>query len=187
MTTPTLVLLAALACIPSAHARWECTMPNGRTIQREFGPCPQDAIEKRQTAPDPDTERPFVHIPKPVEPQESPRADQRLKPPPKEQAQKERDVDPVKLQEGAQAICTVLQRNGATTCTVDMNVFSASTIDATISLLPEQGQALCLAIANQTRQANTAFTHYRYKGMEWWLKLYHPLGSGNRPMANCRL
>lgn len=190
MTTPTLVLLAALACIPSAHARWECTMPNGRTVQREFGPCPQDAIEKRQTAPDPDTERPFVHIPKPVEPakpQESPRAE-RPRPAPKEPPKKPPEEDQAAaIVDQAHGICAILRNIGATTCKVDVNIFSDSTIDATLNFAPADAQLACLTVAEKTRLPGTTFTYYRNKGSYWWLKFYHPLGSGNRPMANCRL
>lgn len=54
MTKATLlIVLSALLPIP-AQAGWECTMPNGVTIQRQFGQCPSDAIQKRQTSPDPD-------------------------------------------------------------------------------------------------------------------------------------
>ncbi len=165
-------------------------MPNGRTIQRQFGPCPPDAIDARQTAPDTSAERPFVHIPKPIEPakpQESPRAE-RPRPAPKEQPKKPQEEDPrLSIVDKAYAICAHLRRGGATTCEVQVKLFADNTIDATISLLPSQAEAVCLSIAAQTRKPGTAFTYQREEGLHWWLKLYHPLGSGNRPMANCRL
>lgn len=178
MTMPTLVvLLAAVACIPGAHARWECTMPNGRTVQREFGTCPEDAIEKRQTAPEPDTERPFVYIPKPIEPAK-----------PEELPRKKPTQDRASsVVSQARGICAILRYYGATTCEVDINLLADSTIDATLSLMPTDAQALCLTVAEKTRLPSTVFTYYRNKGAYWWLKLHSSLGNGNRPIANCRL
>lgn len=53
MTKTTLFIVFSALLPISAQAGWECTMPNGLIIQRQFGQCPSDAIQKRQTSPDP--------------------------------------------------------------------------------------------------------------------------------------
>ena len=98
------------------------------------------------------------------------------KKPPIEAPKKERDI----VSE-AYAICVLLKLSGATTCDVNVNVFSASFIDATIPTDPKDARMTCLLVANQTRQPDSPFV-----GRGWQLKIFSPFGK-DRPIAACTL
>jgi hypothetical protein len=82
----------------------------------------------------------------------------------------------------AYGLCALLKAVGATTCTVEVNVFSASYIDATLPTTPRDAQGVCKHAQTMTRKSGSPFI-----GRGWQLKLFSPLGSGTRPMAQCTL
>ena len=82
----------------------------------------------------------------------------------------------------AYALCVLLRVAGATTCNVEVNVFSASYIDATLPTTPRDAQGVCKNAQTLTRKYGSPFI-----GRGWQLKLFSPLGAGTRPMAQCTL
>jgi len=179
-----MLLSAALVGLTSpAIAGWSCTMPNGAIVFRQMSECPADAVraEQRDTPlPNPVTK--FKPPPREtltigpalpdLPPRPAPSPTPPLPPP-----TKARD-----LVSEAYAICVMLKIKGATTCEVEVNIFSASYIDATLATTPEVAKWVCLGIANQTRQPGSPFV-----GRGWKLKLFSPYGDGSRPMAACNL
>jgi len=180
------LLVAALFAAPcAALAGWSCTMPNGAVVFRQLSPCPADAIHAEPSdsaKPNPVTR--FKHppaealtigpaLPAPAPPFARPIAT----PAPPAAPAKERD-----LINEANAICVLLKIKGASTCHIDVNLFSPSLIDATLAATARQAQWVCLGIANKTRQPGSPFV-----GRGWQLNLFSPYGSGTRPLASCRL
>lgn len=152
-------------------------MPNGAIVFRQLSTCPPDALkaEQRDTAlPNPVTT--FKHprterlIVEPVAPGTPPRHT------PTAPAKERNIIDE------AYAVCVLLKLKGATTCQVEVNIFSDSFIDATVPAEPRAAQWVCLGIANETRQPGSPFV-----GQNWKLKLFSPYGDGSRPMAVCNL
>lgn len=79
----------------------------------------------------------------------------------------------------AQALCSRLRAAGASTCDWRFKFWSASFVDATWAVDPQQARAVCLAAARPYRTPDRPMAG-------WQLRLYSPLGSG-RPMAVCEL
>ena len=182
--TRTLLWATLLGLAAPAHAGWSCTMPNGTIVFRQLSECPADALhaEQRTTAlPNPVTK--FKHTPQPTLtigpalPGPAPSAP--TPPPPLRQAEPAQARD---LIDEAYAVCKLLKAKGASTCTVEVNIFSPSRIDATIATSADAAQWVCLGIANQTRQPGSPFI-----GRGWQLQLFSPFGNGSRPMATCTL
>jgi hypothetical protein len=82
----------------------------------------------------------------------------------------------------AQALCTVLRSVGATTCDVETSWFKESVIDATLPTSPADARAVCDQVKLAVR---SRFHAIRDSTKGWRLQIYHPMGSGTRPMASC--
>jgi len=166
----TILLCLALLAPAAALAQFKCTMPSGVVTFNRLSPCPADAVKSEPLERVPDAVQPQFkgeyRAPAPMPP--------RPAAPPKP---KERDIV-----EDAQVLCSLLRGVGATTCKVEVNVFSASYIDATLPTTPRDAQGVCKAMTKFTAQAGSPFI-----GRGWQLKLYSPLGAGTRPMAQCTL
>jgi hypothetical protein len=174
----TILLCLALLAPAAAPAQFKCTMPSGVVTFNRLSPCPADAVKAE----------PLERVPDAVQPQFKGeyRASAPLPPAPRAQAAprptapaqpKERDI----VSE-AYGVCGLLKAVGATTCTVEVNVFSASYIDATLPTTPRDAQGVCRKILVMSRAPGSPFI-----GRGWQLKLFSPLGSGTRPMAQCTL
>lgn len=175
--------VAALTLMAGTHANaaWECKMPNGLTIYKQLTECPADAVSKKEVAQVPDK------LPTKPPPRTTPQkqAELTLTPIPgaratlqdvEKQTQKSR---PTSIQaDPANAVCLKLRVLGATTCDIDFNLFSVSTITATVPANPETAQLVCLGIANETRKEHLFQSH-------WELQLHNPYSV--RPIASCRL
>lgn len=164
-----------LLALPLASvAQVKCTMPNGVVATFNLSDkCPTGAIKQEKGNPDEVIQPTFkgeYREPTPLPPRSQPAP--RVAPPPK----KERDIV-----EEAYGICKLLKMSGATTCDVNVNIFSASFIDATIPTTPKDARMTCLLVANQTRKPGSPFV-----GRGWQLKIFSPYGQ-NRPIATCTL
>ena len=179
-----LALLAPAATLaqlaPAATlAQFKCTMPSGVVIFNRLSPCPADAVKTEPLERVPDAVQPQFkgeyRAPATLPP--APRAMVVPRPPTPPEKPKERDI-----MSEAYGVCALLKTVGATTCEVEVNVFSASYIDATLPTTPGDAQGVCKQILVMTRAAGSPFI-----GRGWQLKLFSPLGSGTRPMAQCTL
>lgn len=170
-----IIFVAALATTQlAAIAQVTCTMPNGVVItQKLSSSCPVGAV-KGQTldgkpvalsVPPPKEIPPAAsRVPLPVaKPVQAP-------PPPTDQSY-----------EYAKSICTLLEGAGATTCEVNSNIFSTSTIEATLATSPTDAAQSCRYIAATMRAKTNAF-----QSKNWKILIFSPF-SGNRPIATCEL
>ena len=163
-------LILCLLLIPfTALAQNKCTMPDGSIVKTNWD-CPSAALK---------TEGPDGKIThhKPIE----------VKPPRPAPLVAAPAIPANKPPEGnvfedAQVICVMLRAIGATTCDVNINVFSASYIDATVATTARDAQGVCKKMAEFTHKPDSTFM-----GRGWQLKLFSPLGSGTRPIAQCAL
>ena len=174
-------IICFLAVMAAPLGAWAqgvlCTMPSGIVIRLSMSACPRDALKS-----EPDDGRVLPTRQAPVaQPQAQypeviaiPKAKPVVAPAP---AAKERDIV-----EESYAICALLKLAGATTCKVNVNIFSASYLDATIATSPRDAEMTCLTVANKTRQPGSPFI-----GRGWELRIFSPMGNGTRPMAVCRL
>lgn len=165
MRTWSIAAILATMAAP-ALAEWACTMPNGVVIHSKLSGCPKDATQARWLGPGQPPEQPRSQPAQP--PAAAP------KPAPQPQAPNLIDM--------ANTVCQRLRAGGATSCEIDVNVFSPSYIDATLATDPKDAQNVCLIVANWTKQPGSPFA-----GRGWQLKLFSPMGSGTRPMAQCTL
>lgn len=180
MKALTLAIVAMLVNT-SSLADWKCTMPNGRIVYRQLSACPPDAIKSEQVETVPDTVQPeFKGSYPPPRTPETPRREitpnARAATNNKPSAQKERSIV-----DEAYGICAILTSVGATTCDVEVNIFSASYIDATVPTNVADAQKVCANFMRLTREPGSPFI-----GRGWKLKLFSPF-SGNRPIAACTL
>ena len=84
----------------------------------------------------------------------------------------------------AYGLCSLLKQTGAaTSCEVDVNVFSTSYLDATVLDSPQSARRACLKFSETFRAGGTA--PFR-QGAGWEMRLFSPY-SGTRPIASCRL
>lgn len=165
--------LAVAASPTSAFAQLKCTMPNGVTITRQIGDCPADAV--RIIGPD-GKQLPVKKKP-PPNPKPTAQATTRsTAPEPAPAAPTEPSA-----YEYAGLICKALEQSGATTCDVNSNVFSTSTIEATLATSPSNAVVTCKELAAIMRSKTRAF-----EAKEWKILIFSPF-SGNRPIATCRL
>lgn len=177
------LLLMPLSCL----AQFKCTMPNGAVIFNRLSTCPKDAIKAETLDRVPDNVQPqfkgAYREPVPLPPA-GPAIDMPTSrpapsiaiPAPASPAATRNIVD------DAYGICALLKAVGATTCKVEVNVFSASFIDATLPTTPNDAQKVCNMTATLTHKPDSPFI-----GRGWQLKLFSPIGSGTRPMAQCTL
>lgn len=126
-------------------------MPSGVIIYSRLSPCPTDAIKAEPVDKLPDAVQADVkgqyQAPLP--------ARQVMQQPAQKPAVK---VTPWRdIVTEANAICVVLKAVSATTCELDVNVFSATVIDATLPTTPDDAKRVCLGIANRTRQPGSPF------------------------------
>jgi hypothetical protein len=157
-------------------------MPNGVIIRMATSGCPRGAV-----AEEPDDGRELPAPQKPIVKKEEPRQDLKITIIPETRVAKSQDRTPEPKKERdliseANAVCVVLRAAGASTCEVDVNIFSASVIDATMATSPLEARMACLGIANHTRAPGSPFV-----GRGWELRIFSPMGSGTRPMAACNL
>ena len=164
-----MLLCLLLAPLP-VLAQFKCTMPNGVVVVSRLSPCPADAV--KSVGPDGAVTYGKPHEYKPPPPSKPFVAEAR--PPEKP---RERDI----VSE-AHGICLLLKSLGATTCDVNVNVFTASFIDATVATTPRDAQKSCEEVSKFTHQPDSPFI-----GRGWQLKIFSPLGSGTRPIAVCAL
>ena len=153
-----------------------CTMPNGVTITQRTGECPRDARRVTTLAGQVVRDQPLPALPSQAPPprqKSTPGQAQR-----KTEAPKEREI----VNE-AYGVCALLKAVGATSCEVNVNVFSASFIDATVPTTPADARGACQQIVKMTRQQPGS----PFMGRGWELRLFSPMGSGARPIAVCVL
>ena len=167
-------LICMLLLTPGiTFAQFKCTMPGGAVVFSRLSPCPADAVKAESLERVPDSVKPQFkgeyRAPAPLVGAPSAPVEQKTP--------TERDI----VNE-AYAICVLLKLVGASTCEVEVNVFSPSFIDATIPGSVENARAVCLEVTKKTREKGSPFI-----GRGWQLKLFSPLGSGTRPMAQCTL
>lgn len=166
-TAAVLAWITITICTP-AQAQLQCTMPNGVTITRQFGDCPRDSVkivgpdgklvqsqQRPQVAPKPAVQAAAAPAPTPA-------------------------ADP-SAYDYARLICKALEQSGATTCDVNSNVFSTSTIEATLATSPSSASLTCNELAAIMRSKTRAF-----EAKEWKILIFSPF-SGNRPIAACKL
>lgn len=186
MSVPALpAILSAIILLPmSAVAQYRCTMPSGSVIYSHLSPCPKDATlaEKIDRVPDVIPTQPARPRPAPEKPAIAPPVVVQTPPPKPPAPAPIPQAAPREIVTEAYGICALLRMAGATTCEVNVNVFSPSYIDATLPTNPRDAMMTCLTVANQTRQPGSPFV-----GRGWRLKLFSPMGSGARPMAECIL
>lgn len=177
MSLKATILLATLAVLGTGHAQLKCTMPNGVVITQQLSECPRGAVAATtldgKAAP----------LPKPritETPRSTPTPAQAARPavPPTAPA---RAAAPEKTSyEAARLVCEVLTTAGATTCEINSNVFSKSTIEATIATSPSDAAQSCRLIASTVRSKTNVF------GGNWRILIFSPF-SGNRPIGACDL
>ena len=158
-----------------------CTMPNGVTIEKRIGDCPDDAVRVVTAEGKLIRNKALPSTKSPARLSEPAKATPVQAPPAKAAAPssaKERDI----VQE-AHAICTVLKTIGATTCEVNVNIFSSSSIEATLPTTPRDAKGTCHKMVEITRQRPGS----PFIGRGWELRMFSPFGNGNRPMAVCTL
>ncbi len=171
---------ALIAATQTAQAQVRCTMPNGVVITQQLGNCPQGAT-KAQAAdgtpialpppPKPAAPAPKVAAPKPAAATPAPAAS----PAPA----------PTQAQPGAydyaRLICKAFEQSGATTCEINSNIFSDSTIETTLATTPASAAVTCKDVAASMRAKTKVFQE-----KNWRILIFSPF-SGNRPIANCKL
>ena len=163
-----------LAAPLAAAAQIKCTMPNGVvSIFKLADKCPDGAVKSEKNGV-------IENIrPKPKEIYRQPtlppiRTESKAPP-------SEAPKDALDILNEANGICAKLRLGGATTCEIDLNIFSASVIDVTLATNPTDALMTCLLVANQTRRPNSPFA-----GRGWQMKIFSPYGN-SRPIAACSL
>lgn len=173
---PPFACFVFVAVLGDAAAQVRCTMPNGRVIEQQLSDqCPQGAVKSETFEGKP---APIVTTPiqRPVSPQ--PLAPATVQKP---SSPKRESTSAVEL---AYGLCGLLKQTGAaTSCEVDVNVFSLSFIDATVLDSPRSARQACLKFSESFRSGGSA--PFR-EGAGWEMRLFSPY-SGNRPIASCRL
>lgn len=177
MTPHTALLVVALFVLPPvAMAQVRCTMPNGKVITQQLSAsCPQGAV-KGETMDGRPIELP--RIAPPVAPVKPPAPVAAAVPAPRPAAP---PVAQPTTYDYAQVICKILESAGATTCEIKSNVFTESTIEATLATSPRDASASCNLVTSTVRSKTDVF-----KSASWKLLIFSPF-SGNRPIAACRI
>ena len=178
---PTLAIIALItlsAATTTATAQVRCTMPNGVIIEQRLATtCPAGATSGHTLSGNPIKVQPLPTTPTPAPatpaapmPQTQAKAQTRQPPPP----------SPYDL---AQTLCqSLLQHHIATTCEIESNIFSTSTIQATLPGGINTAENICAQISGTFHKARR-----HPNESNWELHSYTPHGSSNRPMARCQL
>lgn len=168
-----MVGVALMSVMAAASGELLCLMPNGVTVTRQLGDCPDDA--RRVTTGDgvvvrdgpiakPEAEPPPAPAPAPAAPV--------VRTPPK--AEKT-------AYDYAMVICRLYRAAGATQCKVHTHWLRESEIEVTIHAAPSQAAADCREVVRAMRAQTGVFG----RG-EWQIMVYSPF-SGDRPIATCDL
>ena len=175
---PLATTLLAIAISPSAQAQVKCTMPNGVVITQQLGGCPSGAVKARAA------DGSEITLPPPKRPTPPPQSasapQQQPAPAPPATATVQRRPEP-SAYEFAQVICKAFEQVGATTCDINSNILSDSTIETTLAISPSNASLTCNEVAASMRAKTNAFD-----GKNWKILIFSPF-SGNRPIAACRL
>lgn len=170
--------VALLAATQATQAQVRCTMPNGVVITQQLGNCPQGATKAQAADGTP------IALPPPPKPAVPPQKAAPPKPAAAAPAPAQAPV-PAQAQPGAydyaRLICKAFEQSGATTCEINSNIFSDSTIEATLATTPASAAATCKDVAASMRAKTKAFQE-----KNWRILIFSPF-SGNRPIANCKL
>ena len=165
---------ALIAATQTTQAQVRCTMPNGVVITQQLGNCPQGAT-KAQAADG----TPIALPPPPKSAAPAPKAST-----PKPVAATPAPA-PTQAQPGAydyaRLICKAFEQSGATTCEINSNIFSDSTIETTLATTPASAAVTCKDVAASMRAKTKVFQE-----KNWRILIFSPF-SGNRPIANCKL
>lgn len=169
-----LIAIVVMLSPLSTAAQVRCKMPNGVVIEQKLAQsCPAGASQVDSNG---------VQIAPAVRPQAVGAA------PVQKVTPSTRPVTPSAVQpaepsayEYAGLICKALEQSGATTCDVNSNVLSASTVEATLATTPSNAVLTCNELAAIMRSKTKAF-----EAKEWKILIFSPF-SGNRPIASCRL
>ena len=169
---------ALIAATQTAQAQVRCTMPNGVVITQQLGNCPQGATKAQAADGTP------IALPPPPKPAVPPQKAAPPKPAAAAPAPAQAPV-PAQAQPGAydyaRLICKAFEQSGATTCEINSNIFSDSTIETTLATTPASAAATCKDVAASMRAKTKAFQE-----KNWRILIFSPF-SGNRPIANCKL
>lgn len=170
-----LIVAATLATTQLvAIAQVKCTMPNGVVITQQLSSsCPLGAVKGQTLDGKP------VALSVPPTKDKPAMVTQTQQPIPKPASPPPAPID--HSYEYAKAICTLLEGAGATTCEVNSNIFSTSTIEATLATSPKDASQSCRFIASTMRSKTNAF-----QSKNWKILIFSPF-SGNRPIAACEL
>jgi hypothetical protein len=162
----------AVGSLP-ALAQVKCTMPNGIVITQQLSSsCPVGAIKGQTLDGKP------VALSMPAEKKKTPVVSQT--PSATQPATKPAPVTD-NTYDSARAICKLMEIAGATTCEIKSNIFSTSTIEATLATSPRDASQSCRLIATTMRGQTKSF-----ESKDWKLLIFSPF-SGNRPIAACEL
>lgn len=171
-----LIPILLLAPAAPAFAQVKCTMPNGVVITQQLGGCPNGAV-KAQAADG--TALPLPAAPaNPAVKQARTAATPPTQPTPP--ATPRQSTQP-SAYEYAQVVCKAFEQAGATTCDVNSNILSDSTIETTLATSPASAALTCNEMAAIMRSKTRAF-----EDKNWKILIFSPF-SGNRPIASCRL
>lgn len=170
------IFATTIAATHTTQAQVRCTMPSGVVITQQLGSCPQGAVKAQAAdgsiiplpAPPaaPKPAQPTAKAPAPTAP-----ATPRQAPPPAQPG----------AYEYAQLICKAFEQSGATTCEINSNILSDSTIETTLATSPASAAVTCKDVAASIRAKTKAFQE-----KNWRILIFSPF-SGNRPIANCKL
>lgn len=179
MIRATIATLLAIAIAPYAQAQVKCTMPNGVVITQQLGGCPNGAIKARAA------DGSEIALPPPKSPSPTPQSAAAPQPRPAPAplappAPTQRRTEP-SAYEYAQVICKAFEQVGATTCDINSNILSDSTIETTLAISPGNAALTCKDVAASMRAKTNAFDN-----KNWKILIFSPF-SGNRPIAACRL
>lgn len=170
--------VALLAATQATQAQVRCTMPNGVVITQQLGNCPQGATKAQAADGTP------IALPPPPKPAVPPQKAAPPKPAAAAPAPAQAPV-PAQAQPGAydyaRLICKAFEQSGATTCEINSNIFSDSTIETTLATTPASAAVTCKDVAASIRAKTKVFQE-----KNWRILIFSPF-SGNRPIANCKL
>lgn len=182
MIRATTAILLAIAIAPTAQAQVKCTMPNGVVITQQLGGCPSGAVKARAAdgseiaLPPPASKSPPTQSATAAQPNPAPAP----APTPASPVATQRRTEP-SAYEFAQVICKAFEQVGATTCDINSNILSDSTIETTLAISPGNAALTCKDVAASMRAKTNAFDN-----KNWKILIFSPF-SGNRPIAACRL
>ena len=167
-----------IAATQTTQAQVRCTMPNGVVITQQLGNCPQGATKAQAADGTP------IALPPPPKPAVPPQKVALPKPAAAAPAPAQAPT-PAQAQPGAydyaRLICKAFEQSGATTCEINSNILSDSTIETTLATTPASAAVTCKDVAASMRAKTKVFQE-----KNWRILIFSPF-SGNRPIANCKL